>query len=82
MFALLMYSFVAIIQWIAASEAERPLVYAAYRDREFIESFGVLYSVLSDQKVTVGELYRYLVKYLDQRNSSSLFDFIINEHTP
>jgi hypothetical protein len=63
---------------MAASEAGRPLIYAAYRDRNLINSFTVVYDFLKDQKATVGDLYRYLQRYLTQIQRGSLFEYILN----
>ncbi len=72
------HQFLAIIQLMAASEAGRPLIYAAYRDRNLINSFTVVYDFLKDQKATVGDLYRYLQRYLTQIQRGSLFEYILN----
>jgi hypothetical protein len=75
-----MYIFIAIIQLIAASEAVRPLIYAAYGDKTLVESFSIVYDYLLSQRATVRDLYRYLQRYKNGRIRSSLFDFIL--HTP
>jgi hypothetical protein len=63
---------------MAASEAGRPLIYAAYRDKNLAHSFPVVHEYLKDQKATVGDLYRYLQRYFTQVERRSLFDYILN----
>ncbi|CAF4100753.1 unnamed protein product [Adineta steineri] len=50
----------AIIQLIAASEANRPLIYATFRNQTLVESFWTVYSYLIDQQATVRHLCLYL----------------------
>lgn len=69
--------FVAIIQLIAASQAVRPLIYAAYGDQNLLETFSIVYNYLLTQGATVRDLYRYLEKYSHGNTRSSLFDFIL-----
>ncbi|CAF3588525.1 unnamed protein product [Rotaria sp. Silwood1] len=67
----------AIIQLIAASEAVRPLIYAAYGDMNVIESFYKVYDYLIGQRAKVRDLYRYLDLYCNGHRRCSLFDFIL-----
>ncbi|CAF1117543.1 unnamed protein product [Rotaria sp. Silwood1] len=67
----------AIIQLIAASEAVRPLIYAAYGDKNVIESFYKVYDYLIGQRAKVRDLYRYLDLYCNGHRRCSLFDFIL-----
>jgi hypothetical protein len=67
---------IAIIQLMAASESVRPLIYAAYGDKNLIESFAIVYDYLLDQRALVRDLYRYLHQYSKERSQISLFDFI------
>ncbi|CAF2384525.1 unnamed protein product [Rotaria sp. Silwood2] len=67
----------AIIQLMAASEARRPLIYAAYHDKTLVNSFGVVYEYLKDQKATVGDLYRCLKRYFTEVDQGSLFEYIL-----
>ena len=62
---------------MAASEAQRPLIYAAYLDKNFAKSFSQIYDYLKQQKATVGDLYRYLEQYSTQHTRESLFDYIL-----
>jgi hypothetical protein len=63
---------------MAASEAERPLIYAAYNDRTLAESFSVVYDYLKDQRATMADLYRYLQWYSTRYDRSPLFEYILN----
>ncbi|CAF3862458.1 unnamed protein product [Adineta steineri] len=66
-----------IIQLIAASEANRPLIYATFRNQTLVESFWTVYSYLIDQQATVRHLCLYLQQYSSQYNKSTLFEFIL-----
>jgi poly(ADP-ribose) glycohydrolase len=79
-FSFLTY-FLAIIQLMAASEAKRPLIYAAYGDKNLVDSFAVMYEYLKAQKATVGHLYQCLQQYFTQIKRVSLFEYIIGELT-
>lgn len=68
---------IAIIQLIAASEANRPLVYAAFHKQTLVESFWVVYNYLIDQKATVRHLWLYLQQYSSRFDQSGLFEFIL-----
>lgn len=64
---------------MAASEAGRPLIYAAYRDVQFIDSLNDIYKFLKRQNATVGKLYKCITEYLEQRDRrQTFFDFIKN----
>jgi hypothetical protein len=69
--------FLAIIQWMAASEAGRPLIYASYRDKHLVTSFADVLQYLKNQNATVGDLYRYLQRYFTQVKPRSLFEYIL-----
>jgi len=71
---------VAIIQLIAASEANRPLVYVTLHDQILVESFWKVYNYLIDQQATVRHLCIYLQQYSSRSryNQSTLFEFILN----
>jgi hypothetical protein len=64
---------------MAASEAERPLIYAAYCDKKLISSFEKVYEYLKNQNTTVNDLYQYLDRYSTRYQQTSLFDFILNK---
>lgn len=72
----------AIIQLMAASQAERSLMYAAYRDKNLINSFAVVYDYLKEQRTTVGDLYRCLNQYFAQSNDITLFEYILGKSLP
>jgi len=61
---------------MAASEAGRPLIYAAYRDKNLVTSFAEVYEYLRHQRATVGDLYQYLELYSTQHTRVSLFEYI------
>jgi hypothetical protein len=63
---------------MAASEAGRPLIYAAYRDKNLVNSLGVVYEYLKAEQATVGDLYRYLRRYFKQTERGSFFEYILN----
>jgi hypothetical protein len=63
---------------MAASEAQRPLIYAAYRDRKFVHSFSEVYACLKQRKVTVGNLYQYLDGFSTNSTRGTLFEYILN----
>ncbi len=69
--------FLAIIQLIAASEAERVLVYA-YGDRKLTKSFWQVYNYLQSRQTTVRDLYAYCKKYANRHEQMTLFDFILH----
>jgi hypothetical protein len=62
---------------MAASEAQRPLIYAAYRDNSLVTSFADVYEYLKNQQATVGDLYRYLQRYSTRHDRYSLFEYIL-----
>jgi hypothetical protein len=62
---------------MAASQARRPLIYAAYGDKNLVNSFSDVYNYLKKQGATVGDLYWYLHQYSRARSQSSLFEYIL-----
>ena len=62
---------------MATSESERPLIYAAYFDKSFVNIFFHVYEYLLNQKARVKDLYQYLYQYSHQHIQSSLFDYIL-----
>jgi hypothetical protein len=69
--------FLAIIQLMAASEVARPLIYAAFGDKNLVTSCSEVYDYLKQQRATVGDLYFYLTRYADRHMESSLFEYIL-----
>ncbi|CAF0733871.1 unnamed protein product [Adineta steineri] len=68
----------AIIQLMAASEARRPLIYAAFHDENLFYSFIKVYEYLKVEKATVGILYKYLVSYPSRLDKhKTLFNYIL-----
>lgn len=64
---------------MAASQAGRPLIYAAFGDTNLVKSLSEVYDVLRKQNATVGDLYRYLKRYCQEQPEELLFDFILKE---
>ena len=66
----------AIIQLMAASEAQRPLIYAAFGDKNFVNEFAAVYEFLIRHNVVVSDLYQYMQKYCALSVREPLFDYI------
>ncbi len=64
---------------MAASEAGRPLVYAAFGDKNLVNSFSDVYNYLKNEGATVSDLYHYLHRYSDRYKQSSLFEYILSK---
>ena len=62
---------------MAASEAQRPLIYASYHDRNFVNSFADVHEFLIRQKATVSDLYHYIKEYSTLHTRDELFDYIL-----
>jgi poly(ADP-ribose) glycohydrolase len=69
----------AIIQLMAASEVQRALVYAAYGDRELVNSFAQVCDYLRKEEATVGDLYRYLDLFCRRHDQCTLFEYILKK---
>ncbi|CAF0805525.1 unnamed protein product [Adineta ricciae] len=69
----------AIIQLMAASQAQRPLIYATFHDTNLAESFSEVYNYLVHQRATVADLYRYLECYSQRNKQENLFEFILRK---
>ncbi|CAF4003181.1 unnamed protein product, partial [Adineta steineri] len=67
----------AIIQLMAASEARRPLIYAAFNDENLFYSFIKVYEYLKQHRATVGDLYQYLEEYSTKYKDMTLFNYIL-----
>lgn len=68
----------AIIQLMAASEAQRPLIYAAYHDQNFVNNFADVHEFLIRQKATVSDLYHYIKHYCNLHTRDPLFEYILS----
>ncbi len=64
---------------MAASEARRPLIYAAFGDKNLVNSFAEIYNYLKEQEATVGDLYWYLLQYSREHNQIPLFEYILSK---
>ncbi|UJR36601.1 hypothetical protein I4U23_029321 [Adineta vaga] len=69
----------AIIQLMAASYAQRPLIYAAFGDKKLAQSFCDIYNEMKIHHTTVADLFHYLLKYADRFDKSTLFEFILTK---
>ncbi|CAF0883065.1 unnamed protein product [Didymodactylos carnosus] len=67
----------AIIQLMAASEAERPLIYITYHDRVLVDTFSKLYDYLIQKDARVKDLYKYLAEYSQIETNLDIFDYIL-----
>ena len=68
--------FLAIIQLMAASQTVRPMIYTAFGDKKLIESFAAIYDYLLAERVQVRDLYRYLKRFCETPEKTTLFEFI------
>ncbi|KAE8591366.1 hypothetical protein XENTR_v10018426 [Xenopus tropicalis] len=76
----------ALIQFLAAAEAGRDLVYFTFGDRELMKDIYLMYSFLTEKNKTVGDIYSLLIEYYNKvcRNCSTprpdekLYRFIYN----
>ncbi|CAF1273709.1 unnamed protein product, partial [Didymodactylos carnosus] len=66
-----------IIQLMAASEAERSLIYITYDDRVLVDTFSKLYDYLIQKDARVKDLYKYLAEYSQIETNLNIFDYIM-----
>ena len=66
----------AIIQLLAASQANRKLFYAAYGDARLFKAFNEIYQYLTEEGATAADLYQYLRSYACKSRGKSLFEYI------
>lgn len=71
------YSLIAIIQLMSASEAGRPLIYTTLNDVDFSRQFKKVHSFFQQENGTVGDLHASLVYFLNHGKDTSLFDLIL-----
>lgn len=69
--------FSAMIQLIAASQADRPLVYITFRDQILVDTFYEVYQYLQKEKATVQHLCNYLQNYSKIHTKMTLFEYIL-----
>ena len=67
----------AIIQLIAASQARRPMIFAAYLDKKFVPEFEQVYDFFVQNKLQVRDLYGLLHAYCQSRTRLPVFQFIL-----
>ncbi|XP_040176671.1 poly(ADP-ribose) glycohydrolase isoform X2 [Rana temporaria] len=76
----------ALIQLLAASETGRDVVYFTFGDKELMNDVYRMYSFLSKQNKTVGEVYKLLLNYYNEvcmnttgaKPETKLYSFIYN----
>uniref|UniRef100_A0A8D1Y1D5 poly(ADP-ribose) glycohydrolase n=1 Tax=Sus scrofa TaxID=9823 RepID=A0A8D1Y1D5_PIG len=63
----------ALIQILAAAAAERDVVYFTFGDSELMRDIYSMHTFLSERKLTVGEVYKLLLRYYNEecRNCST-----------
>nr|XP_058911098.1 poly(ADP-ribose) glycohydrolase isoform X2 [Kogia breviceps] len=63
----------ALIQILAAAVAERDVVYFTFGDSELMRDIYSMHTFLTERKLTVGEVYKLLLRYYNEecRNSST-----------
>ncbi|XP_066204296.1 poly(ADP-ribose) glycohydrolase isoform X2 [Saccopteryx leptura] len=63
----------ALIQILAAAVAERDVVYFTFGDTELMRDIYSMHSFLTERKLTVGEVYKLLLRYYNEecRNCST-----------
>eukprot|EP00347_Sterkiella_histriomuscorum_P020901 403336027 len=67
-----------IIQWIAASAQNRPLIFNTFQDLTKIEKINEVIKILG--KMNVGEAFKFLERYSESAQEFHLFDSIIKMH--
>lgn len=69
--------FKLLIQWLAASEAERPsIVYYTLNDHKFSSEIEGMEKLLRGKHVSVSKLYRILERYGSSHSRGSVFDYV------
>ncbi|XP_039728317.1 poly(ADP-ribose) glycohydrolase isoform X2 [Pteropus medius] len=63
----------ALIQILAAAEAERDVVYFTFGDSELMRDIYSMHTFLTERKLTIGEVYKLLLRYYNEecRNCST-----------
>lgn len=60
------FSALVLIQLMAASEANRDLIYFTFNDAETVRSFKDIMKIVENEKLNVGKIYELLVAYNSQ----------------
>lgn len=69
--------FKAVIQLVAAAQAQRPMIFAAYLDQKFVVEFEQIYRFFMQRQMKVKDLYYYLYTYGKSSTKLSFFQFIL-----
>uniref|UniRef100_A0A1I7X498 CPXV008 protein n=1 Tax=Heterorhabditis bacteriophora TaxID=37862 RepID=A0A1I7X498_HETBA len=65
---------------MAAACARRDVIYYTFNDLNFENSLDRVYRELIKRRITIGELYRYLVTYQSNCDDKvSVFDYVMNQ---
>ncbi|KAJ6253883.1 poly(adp-ribose) glycohydrolase [Anaeramoeba flamelloides] len=72
----------ALLQLIAAAEANRNIVYFTFNNAQFAEDLKKIYSLLKNNKYKISQIWNLLLQYFnsDQKNTYSIFQFIIQKN--
>ncbi|XP_050433324.1 poly(ADP-ribose) glycohydrolase-like isoform X2 [Adelges cooleyi] len=74
----------SLLQLLSAAEAKRDVVYFTFGETKLRDSINDMHSFLRNNKVTVGEICRILIKYneyMQSHSNSNLFEFIYSTVT-
>ncbi|KAF8298718.1 putative poly(ADP-ribose) glycohydrolase [Trypanosoma cruzi] len=78
-----------MIQWCAASEAKRPLIYSSINDSDLCYRFGLVYKKLQEEEWTVGDVFTALLLFSQRYTTNptsleegSLFQYILSFTNP
>lgn len=66
-----------MIQWIAASQLERPMLYCPFSDKRVLQLNQFIRFIMEKEISTVGALFRLLVRSLNKVAGESLWESII-----
>ncbi|XP_022814925.1 poly(ADP-ribose) glycohydrolase isoform X2 [Spodoptera litura] len=58
----------SLVQLMACAEARRPMAYYTFGDTQLRDDIANMYNLLARHNVTVGQLYRYLVRFAQENN--------------
>lgn len=58
----------SLIQLMACCQARRPMAYYTFGDTQLRDDIANMYNLLARHNVTVGQLYRYIVRFAQENN--------------
>lgn len=71
----------ALIQLMVAAATKRPLVYYTFGDVEQCEKLATMVEYMTENQMTIGQVYRYLNSYRSAiETNGDLFEFIMNSN--